>query len=216
MIIVIQCAGKKQPNAGMMKTSDGRPVYFVGDPDRAPDDGMQYAHPEDISDTGEPWRDRVWAYNQTEPTNPLGLLPAYKLYGASAYGELVRHFGVDKVYILSAGWGLISATFLTPLYDITFLGQADAWKRRRNSDCYNDFCMLPSNVTEPIVFLGGKDYVLLFGKLTQTIDAPKTIFYRSASKPDLAHCHAVKFHTIRSTNWHYECAAALIRGSILI
>jgi hypothetical protein len=41
--------------------------------------------------------------------------------------RLVEKFGIEKVFILSAGWGLIRADFLTPNYDITFSGSAEAF-----------------------------------------------------------------------------------------
>jgi len=37
--------------------------------------------------------------------NPLGLLPAWRLYRHAAYGKLVECYGTDNVFILSAGWG---------------------------------------------------------------------------------------------------------------
>ena len=58
-------------------------------------------------------------------------LACLRLYKNSAYEYLVNQLGEDKVFILSAGWGLIPAPFLTPDYDITFSGNAEAYKRRR-------------------------------------------------------------------------------------
>ena len=55
------------------------------------------------------------------------------------YGtQLVEIFGIDNVYILSAGWGLIRASFLTPNYDITFSAPAGAYNLRRKYDQYCD------------------------------------------------------------------------------
>jgi hypothetical protein len=59
--------------------------------------------------------------------NPLGLYPAYRLYENRVYGRLVEAFGVENIYILSAGWGLIRADFLTPYYDITFSHSAEGY-----------------------------------------------------------------------------------------
>ncbi|MGE5063222.1 MAG: hypothetical protein ACM3IG_04065 [Myxococcales bacterium] len=76
------------------------------------------------------------AYNDG-PDNPLNLLPAYQLYAHDAYRALAQTFGIDEVFILSAGWGLISASFLTPAYDITFKATKTApWKRRRQDERY--------------------------------------------------------------------------------
>ena len=49
-----------------------------------------------------------------------GLLPAWQLYENPVYELLKNHCGLKRLYILSAGWGLITAGFLTPCYDITF------------------------------------------------------------------------------------------------
>ena len=35
MIVVIQCAGGKNPCAGRFETEDGRPILFVADPVRS-------------------------------------------------------------------------------------------------------------------------------------------------------------------------------------
>jgi len=68
----------------------------------------------------------------------------------------VTRFGVKNVYILSAGWGLICADFLTPAYDITFSPSAAPYKRRRKTDRYEDFRMLPDKAEREIVFFGGQ------------------------------------------------------------
>jgi hypothetical protein len=70
----------------------------------------------------------------------MGLLPAWQLYDRPVYRELVHALGAENVFILSAGWGLLSADFLTPNYDITFSKTAKRYKRRRVRDRYRDFC----------------------------------------------------------------------------
>ena len=108
-------------------------------------------------------------YNNNPRGNPLGLVAAYRLYDNAVYQHLVDKLGIANVYILSAGWGLIRADFLTPYYDITFSAIArgdDAYKRRRKADRYEDFRMLPEETEDEIVFLGGKDYIALFCELT--------------------------------------------------
>ena len=46
----------------------------------------------------------------------------------------LSHSGLDRLYILSAGWGLIPGDFLTPNYDITFSAAQNVqrFKRRRH------------------------------------------------------------------------------------
>jgi hypothetical protein len=215
MIIVIQCAASKQPDAGCLETVAGKPVRFVADPAGAPtDSAIVYARPDDPSDRGLPWRDVLLDYNHKSDHNPLRLLPAWRLYDNRTYGRLVEKMGIDNVYILSAGWGLITAAFLTPYYDITFSQAADAYKRRRHWDSYRDLQMLPQQIREPIVFFGGKEYVPLFAKLTASIRTTKTVFYNSARVPQMPGYVLRRFETRTRTNWQYECANAFVDGVI--
>jgi hypothetical protein len=91
--------------------------------------------------------------------NPLGLLPAFELYENHIYRALASRFGAEKTYIVSAGWGLINAAFLTPSYDITFNASAENLVCRLKGDSYHDSCMLPDNTEEPVVFFGSKQSV---------------------------------------------------------
>jgi hypothetical protein len=193
---------------------DGRPVHFVADAQTAPaNPGIVYARPDDRTVTGQSWRELVLDYNAEPHHNPLGLYPAFQLYENRTYGRLVDQCGLDNVFILSAGWGLISAGFLTPYYDITFSPSADAYKRRRKSDRYDDLCLLKLNADD-ILFFGGKDYLPLFCALTRTISGRKTVFYNSAQVPQAAGCILKRFETTTRTNWHYECANAFLDGSM--
>jgi hypothetical protein len=215
VIVVIQCAASKQPDAGHLETAAGTPVRFVAEPARAPrDSDVVYARPDDPSDMGLPWRDVLLEYNQNSRHNPLKLLPAWRLYDNRIYGRLVERVGVNSMYVLSAGWGLISAAFLTPCYDITFSQSADAYKRRRRSDRYRDFQMLPEQTREPIVFFGSKDYLPLFATLTSSISTTKIVFYNSAQVPHIPGYVLRRFETRTRTNWQYECANAFINGGI--
>jgi hypothetical protein len=215
MIVVIQCAAKKDPNAGCLKATDGRDVYFVGNPDLAPaNKAIVFARPDDIADNGQTWRRQVITYNKSPAENPLGLVPAWSLYANRAYEALAAHVGLKRLYILSAGWGLISAEFLTPTYDITFSASADKFKRRRKAERYDDLMMLPKDSVEPVLFFGGKDYVGLFAELTKAVTGPRTIFYNSVSPPVAPGCNVKRYDTSTRTNWHYECANAFIAGRV--
>ena len=115
MIAVIQCAARKPASAGRLQLSTGKPVVFVADPKAGPaDDAVVYARPDDLVDDGTSWREVLKKYNAEQRDNPLGLFQAYRLYEHRTYGRLVDHFGLQNVYILSAGWGLICANFQTP------------------------------------------------------------------------------------------------------
>lgn len=216
MIVVIQCAARKRHNAGHLRTPDGRPIMFVADPATAPvGDGFMYARPDDPSHAdGKSWRDVLKAYNSHSGQNPHGLLPAWQLYSNRTYEFMAKHesLGFDRLFILSAGWGLISASFLTPKYDITFSKAKNVqfFKRRRRRDSYRDFCMLPSSGLDPIVFLGGKDYIRLFCDLTANAGRDRTVFY-AGSKPTAPGCTLCSFGK-PYTNWHYQCAKALLEG----
>ena len=78
MIIIIQCAASKRYEA-VYRQSNGQKVMFVADPQKAPHrSDIVYAHPDDIAEDGESWREELVAYNQTK-TNTLGLLPVTDL-----------------------------------------------------------------------------------------------------------------------------------------
>ena len=179
-IVVIQCAASKQPTASHFRRSDGRMVMFVANPQLAPASyDCTYARPDDLADTDISWRNELQRYNRDESDNPLGLLPAWRLYQNPTYELLYRKYGPDGLYILSAGWGLLRADFLTPCYDITFsnAGNVEKHQRRSKRDAYSDFCMLPDDTAKPVVFFGGKDYVGLFCELTARVQGPRHVFY---------------------------------------
>lgn len=219
--IVFQCAASKMLSAGHFRTKDGRNVLFVARPDQAPArPGLIYARPDDLSDDEtRTWRERLVEYNQQHcGDNPLGLLPAYCLYAREEYRRLVARFGIDNVFILSAGWGLVRAAFLTPNYDITFSKnkKVAAYKRRRSSDLYRDFCQVPTQSDRPILFMGGRDYLPLFEKLATHSGGPKIIFHQSEAvsrRPGFQYRH---YETSTRTNWHYLCAQDLVSGTIQI
>lgn len=209
----MQCASRKRPGAGYLRAADGRRVVFVAHPDEAsPDPSVFYAHPDDHSGNGTPWREELLRYNRTPAHNPLGLLPAWKLYAHPTYEKLAQYFEVPRLFILSAGWGLIRGDFLTPYYDITFSPAADACKRRRKADRYEDLMMLPDD--EEIVFFGSKEYLPLFCDLTKGVPVKRTVFYRAAREPDAVGCKLRRFETNARTNWQYLCANAFIAGKL--
>ena len=138
----------------------------------------------------------------------------WALYENGAYGRLVERFGIPSVFILSAGWGLIRADFLTPYYDITFSKnpKVPKFKRRNKSDRYDDFRMLPDDTQEEIVFFGSLDYLLQFCKLTAGVRGKRIVFYNSVASPRVGDCALKRFETTTRTNWHYECVDAFLDG----
>jgi hypothetical protein len=217
MIAVIQCAGTKQPYAGRLARSDGTAVKFVADPVGAPPaKGLVYARPDDVCDGGASWRQELLAYNKAPRGNPLKLLPAWQLYRNEVYARLVRELGVENLFILSAGWGLISASFLTPDYDITFSNMKleNKYKQRRKKERYYDFNMLPDGTCEDLVFFGGKHYLPLFSALTKFVKGKKTVFYNSKDIPEVPGCTLRLFETDANTNWHYLAANTFLDGRL--
>lgn len=208
MIVVIQCAGRKRPNGGSLRTESGERVHFVGDPTKAPPRaGHVHARPDDPTGDGSSWREKLSAYQSG--TNPHGLLKAYQLYAAPVYEELVRRFGEERTFILSAGWGLIRADYLTPSYDITFSRQARnklPHVFRDPNDDYHDFCQVDQASDEPLFFFGGRDYLALFIALTSGVRGERVVYYNSKHPPDAPGCKTERYSTNTRTNWHYECA----------
>ena len=236
MIVVLTCAGDKSEGAGNMRQANGLPVSFLAHPEKMPSHirkpNQDYARPYDTSDSGCSWTDELRDYNdkfKNSGFNPFTLLPAGELYRPRAYPDIyrkvVRKWGTERVYILSAGWGLVSCEFLLPNYDITFSASAKEWKRRRRRDPYQDMCHLPHGYKDRILLLGGKDYVPLFCQLTRSVECRKTVFYFNDLEQDTSktppHAHGYEFkpfHTTRNfkRTWHYECAIALIDGKIAV
>lgn len=90
-------------------------MQFVARPDEAPlCSSTAYARPDDLTDSGSSWRDELVRYNESTRNNPLGLLPAWRLYSNRTYGFLAERLGLNRLFILSAGWGMIPGGFLTP------------------------------------------------------------------------------------------------------
>lgn len=136
------------------------------------------------------------------------------LYTNDAYSALVGKYGAKNVYVLSAGWGLIGSTFLTPQYDITFSQSADAYKRRRKSATYADFCLLSNDCKDDLVLFSGKDYLTLFDELTKAYAGRRHVFYNSSNLTQLAGCNLIRYDTSTRTNWHYECVRAFMNGAV--
>lgn len=184
--------------------------------------GVVYKRPDDPTKSGRSYREELVEYNRRPGVNPLGLLPDWRLYTNPVYAELVDTFSNKNVFILSAGWGLIDADFLTANYDITFrkIKPVEYYKIREKHDHYDDLSRLPANSTGPICFLGGKDYVSLFCRLTKGAKSERIVFYyyngRSDNPPDAPRCRMQRFNAKKSTNWQYECAKALMQGNIAI
>ena len=89
--------------------------------------------------------------NRQRSTTKTDLLPAVD-HPNPTYAKLEQALGRDRLFILSAGWGLIPAV-LTPAYDITFSNAAEPFKKRRRGDLYLDLRMIADQADGPILFL---------------------------------------------------------------
>jgi hypothetical protein len=219
MRIIIQCAGDK-PDEGYFRGNDGRIVNFVAHPELASPAAQTehvLARPDDIATGSRTWRELVVEYNALAVTrgNGWGILQASRLYRPPIYNQLVTKFGAGSLFILSAGWGLIRSDFLTPNYDITFSSKAERMNQRRHDDRFQDLVQLDANSAEPIVFLGGKEYIPLFCLLTACSRAERLIYFNSSTPPVAPGCRLERYHTTRRTNWHYECANRLVAGTLI-
>lgn len=216
MKIIIQCAGDKQPNPNYtgFDHEGQKVVKFLAHPNA---NHLHCAHPDFECTNGVTWRETLAQYNQQNGfNNPQNLSRAYELYVPAAYSNLVAEFGVENVYILSAGWGLIRADYLIPDYDITFSPRAELHQIRTNNAHYNDFNHLEGN-TEPLIFLGGISYQPLLFQLTKQLSCDITLVHRAANPPALpinanARYMSQYFDTPQLINWHYAAANALIQN----
>lgn len=124
--------------------------------------------------------------------------------------------GADRLFVLSAGWGLVRSDFLLPDYDITFSGSAEPYKRRRTTQCFADFNQLLGEAGDDTIFLGGKDYLPLFLQLSAAVPGQRLVFFNSTVPPAAPGCMVQEFRTARRTNWHYSCAEALASGALVL
>jgi hypothetical protein len=215
MKIIIQCAKGKKKNAGCLKTTNSKNILFIANPNIATETGDYVYHsPKDITEKNITWTNELARYNELTD-NYFNLLPAYELYENNIYREIVSKFGIENVFILSAGWGLIRADFLTPNYNITFSNRKKEFKRDKKEN-YPDLCHLQLDSADDLVFLGGIDYQPLFDKLTSKYCGRRIVFYNSVNLPKIKNCYFIKYETRQKTNWHYSCAKKIIDGTIII
>ena len=216
-VVVIQGGEDKVASAGHMVLPDGRPVVFVAEPGVAPSDpGMAYRRPDDRADGIQTFRDALVAYNGTPEDNPLGLLPAWRLYEDDAYRTLAEGVEPENLFILSAGWGLIESDFLTPTYDITFSNGVATYKRRRPRDSYNDLRRLPSEGTSRLVFAGGTDYIPLFLELTEGVTTERIVYHHASRAPLATAAQFVPVESDDTNDWHLQWARDYAAGKVAL
>lgn len=65
------------------------------------------------------------------------------------------------------------------------------------------------------MFLGGKAYVPLFRRLTDSV-ARRTVVFNSKTPPRVPGCELKRYRSRTRTNWHYECAKKLVSGEFTV
>ena len=153
-------------------------------------------------------------YNQKcADAEPLGLLPAYELYCprkpySDLYKRLVEVFKIENVYILSAGWGLVRASFRLPKYDITFSSNSGVarHKRRFVSDRYCDFNQLDKDTSDDLLFFGDKDYHRSFCEITENYGGRRIAYFNLKKEPHHPGVEFVRFESSNPRIGHYVCA----------
>lgn len=207
--VVIQCAASKVADAGYMKNPEGTPIRFIDDPKSSPRSDVYIdLNPHDMITKNHSGLDILIRYNRDlYYANPFKLKKAYELYRSGVYRDLVDKLGVENVYILSAGWGLVRSDFLLPVYDITFSISAESYKRRSlRSKKYKDLNQLNLNDNADLYFFGGKSYYDLFVGMTKDYSGSVNIFYNSKEKPQIKNCNLIHYDSTTKTNWHYKAA----------
>ena len=125
--------GPEESVSRNLRTAGGKPVIFVAHPNwrhRMPRTSTRGPM---MFDDGRSWRARFLGIQPGgTPATRSACFPRGNSMNPHESSRMVNRFGLDSVFILSAGWGLIPARFLTPAYDITFsqVPKPERWKRR--------------------------------------------------------------------------------------
>ena len=81
---------------------------------------------------------------------------------------------------------------------------------------YKDYNHLVPNDNDDIIYIGGKDYLDLFYKLTSKLSNRKIIYYNSNIMPENHDGNYIyrKYLSNYPTNWHYQLADDICNGII--
>lgn len=237
-IIVIQCAERKTQKSWQWRD---RQVVFVANRNKYTEsDPVPYEPDETIPDTNMTWRHAFLDHyrNKRKPDvlDDADELPeAWKLYYPQypfqdIYKCLVNKCGKEKVFILSAGWGLVNADFQLPPYNITFTSEAHDYARISVKELlakllrYNPLDGVTDEDTT-IYFFGGKHYRKLLYRYTDSVPVRKVVIYYYCTNKDAqdkAQERENEHYEFRRYNpkeasrrtWYYECARRFIKGGL--
>ena len=218
--VVMICAKEKKGNSNIIHENFNHPITFVAQPN-----GVNTFLPDgDIPNLNMTWRDYV-TNNQNNNVIPF---KSYQLYIHGVYQNLFNFFRY-RLFILSAGWGLVKAEFRLPNYNITFSSSAKPEYKRvfNNLDpSFNDFNDLTYNhnvglnsENEDIVFIGGRTYIKQFIARTDGIGKNK-IIYHFGNEPlvvlpdNFFYVQYVPNNPNNYRTWHYELAQKYADGEI--
>jgi len=218
--VVMICAKGKKGNSNIIHENFNHPITFVAQPN-----GVNTFLPDGcIPHLNMTWRDYV-RKNQKPKIIPF---KSYQLYIHGVYQNLFNVFG-DRLFILSAGWGLVKAEFRLPNYDITFSNTTEPEYKRvfqNPNPHFNDFNHLNDNhnvvlnsENEDIVFIGGKTYVKQFIALTIGKGRNK-IIYHFGNEPlvvlpdNFFYVQYVPNNLNNNRTWHYELAQKYVDGQL--
>jgi hypothetical protein len=191
MKIVIQCAGTKTSSASFRNALG--PICFVAAPDhlqneRAPWDTVY----------GTTWIEWVRRFNK-EHVLPSGVSiveqfsRAASLYKNNIYARLTRQIGIDNIFILSAGWGLVPGNALIPTYNVTFSAKAEKNAKispTKRSE-YPSLLENPNFGEEDVHFFITPSYRDYWDKAFPNQKSKKYVFHERDG-------------ISAKTNWHYE------------
>jgi hypothetical protein len=216
-IIVFPCSNEKNGNEFTHKNKRIR-FRVLSDIDHG-----QYQPDDNSPIPNFTWKEYI---SSDEIQNSPQLQEAKNLYKDDIYRKLADCFG-ERLYISSAGWGIIRNKFKIPKYDVTFKNNKDKSTYRANKNGFlKDLNHLKEDKTiigkQDIVFLGGLDYVTQFFELTKDLSSKKFILtngnlckkvgkklQKKITQSQLFTVH--NFNFTDRQNWHVSIAEYVIQ-----
>lgn len=212
MKIVFPCASKKNKTPFIYNSKE---ICFVSQPKANTEKKIFVTPDEAIMNENLTWRSII---NKQENRNDL--TKAYELYKHEIYKMLYEKFK-NNLYIFSAGWGIVSAEFKLPDYDITFSSgkKIQECTKRKKEQHFDDFNHLNGvDKNEKIIFIGLEKYLNSFLSLVAKLPNEIIIFHKNKNTLSLkGTSEKIKFKKFeRGTNrkWHYLCAEELIKNKL--
>jgi len=209
--VVMMCSKSKQNNSELIY--DNNKITFKAITHEVIN---QFKPDDDIpGNNNYSWRNYV-SNNQNHINLPYR---AYELYTENVYQELFMTFG-NRLYIESAGWGIINAEFRLPNYDITFSNNINEETiRHYEAGNYDDYNQLIVSNDDDIVFIGTEKYLPLFFNLTNQLPNRKIIYWKKNNTPikyPIPNNSFIyrRYKSNSPRRWFYELASKIANGII--